>query len=137
MRMRTLATRCSVTVRGLLGDNQVDAWRLGDWAAHRQIDTPDLYGLTLLPIGLSLPFCWASFTMLHHAVGAMREIARMKNSWSVVTQADFTFALRDRLMAICAHHGAVEGLAQLQWPADRGLLGRPIGRLNGYAAPAA
>lgn len=137
MKVADVCTRSRVTVRGILGEHQVEAWRLGDWAAHGQIDTPGLYGLTLLPLGMSLPFCWASFTKLHHAIAAMREIARLKNSWSIVTQADFTFALRDRLTAICAHHGAIEGPTQMQWPADRDLLGLPLrDRANGYALPA-
>lgn len=132
--MTALCVAARITVRGIMGETQIGALRLGDWAAHRQIDTPALYGLTLLPLGLSLPFCWASFARLHHAVAAMRDIVRLKNSWSVVTQDDFTFALRDRLTAICAHHGAVAGSVQVQWPADRDLLGLPLAqRLNGYA----
>lgn len=131
-----LVTRCRCTVRGILASTDVPAWRLGDWAAHRQIDTPDLYGLTLLPLGMSLPFCWASFTTVQQAVAAMRDIVRVKNSWSVVTQDDFTFALRDRLTAICAHHGAIEGPVQMQWAADRDMFGLPLReRLNGYALP--
>lgn len=131
-----LVTRCRITVRGILRESEVPVWRLGDWAAHRQIDTPILYGLTLLPIGMSLPFCWASFTAVQHAVAAMRDIVRVRNSWSVVTQDDFTLALRDRLTAICARHGAIEGHVQLQWSADRDLLGLPLReRLNGYALP--
>ena len=129
-----LVTRCRITVRGILRSTEIPGWRLGDWAAHRQIDTPELYGLTLLPLGMSLPFCRASFATVQQAVSAMREIVRIRNSWSVVIQDDFTLALRDRLTAICAHHGAVEGPVQLQWAADRDLLGLPLRtRLNGYA----
>jgi hypothetical protein len=131
-----LIARCRITVRGILGETAVAAYRLGDWVAHRQVDTPDLYGLTLLPLGMSLPFCWASFATPVRAVLAMREIVRLRNSWSVMTQADFTLGLRDQLEAICARHHATEGPVQIQWPADRDMLGLPLReRLNGYALP--
>ena len=106
----------------MLRDTVVSGWRLGDWAAHRQIDTPHLFGLSLMPIGLSLPFVWASFRSLGNAVGAMREIGRSRNDWHRVTQADFNRALEARLRAICAHHHAVEGPVQMAVAAHTGLL---------------
>ena len=62
------------------------------------------------------------------------EIARLRNSWSVVTQADFTIALRDQLQEIVKRHGAYSdgpvGIAAL---ANRTVLGRKVSqRLNGY-----
>jgi hypothetical protein len=133
MRVADVCVPCRIAVRGLTGMTDVYAWRLGDWAAHRQLDTPQLFGLTLLPIGLSLPFCWASFRTLVAAAAAMREVARLRNSWSIVTQADFTAALRAQLETICRRHGAIEGPIQMQWPADTPLYGGA--RLNGYRDP--
>jgi hypothetical protein len=135
MKVGDICLPMTITVRGMLATSSVRAWRLGDWAAHQQISNPELYALTLLPIGLSLPFVWASFASLGAAVGAMRDIARLRNSWGVVTQADFTRSLRDQLMEICQRHGAIEGPIQMVADCDRGSLGvLPGARLNGYAA---
>ena len=128
-----LCTSCRVTVRGLFGESLVPAWRLGDWAAHRQIDVPSLFCLTLLPIGLSLPFAWASFSSLGQAVGAMREIVRLRNDWHLVEQRDFTRALGEQLKQICARYSAVEGAIQWACAADVGVAGRSLDRrYNGY-----
>lgn len=130
--MRRLYERRRITVRGMFSDSVVDAWCLGDWAAHWQIDEPDRWCLTLMPIGMSLPFVWASFPTFRRAVKAMRDIARMRNDWHLVRQADLTKELGDRLKAICLRHGAEHGAVQAQWPADRTLLGHPQPPINGY-----
>lgn len=132
-RVSDLCERRRITVRGLRGDSVVEAWCLGDWAAHRQIDEPDHWCLTLLPIGLSLPFVWASFPTLGRAVRAMRDIVRVRNDWHRVGQPDLTADLGGQIKAICARHGAVHGAVQAKWPADVNLLGlQSAQRLNGY-----
>lgn len=124
---------CRITVRGLLSNSAVQGWRYGDWAAHRQLASPEMWCLTHLPTALSLPLVWASFKKLGRAVAAMREIVRLKNSWAVVTQADFTQALGERIQEICERHHAVEGPMQFLHDADYSLLGiKTAERFNGY-----
>lgn len=86
---------------------RVPAFRLGEWAAHRQIGMPSLWGLSLLPLGLCLGQDWASFRCAGHAIAAMKEIVRIRNDWSIITQADLTLGLEKRLRAITRRHGAV------------------------------
>jgi hypothetical protein len=113
----------------------VEAKCVGDWAVHPHLDVPGLYVITLLPLGLSLPPDWCSFEIEDHAVQAMLAIARLRNSWSVVTQADLTPDLRDHLKAITARHGAVEGPLGVAVRADHNRFGRKVGtRPNGYGA---
>jgi len=125
-----------ITIRGLLKDAVVHAVCCGDWAVHRRLDDQDYFCITLLPLGLSLPYAWASFTTPEHAIAAMKSIARMKNSWAQITQQDLTKNLGDQLQAICLRFGAVEGPAQWSVPADKNIFGLPIKeRVNGYRNP--
>lgn len=122
--------------RGLGSQSHVDAVVYGDWAAHPFLDDPARFTLTILPLGLSLPPDWCLFDTLEQACAAADEIARLRNSWSVVTQSDFTLALRDQLQAIVRRHGARNdgpvGIAAL---ADRTVLGRKVEqRLNNYGS---
>lgn len=126
----------AITVRGLLRDSVVAAICYGDWAVHRQVAQQDLYCITLVPIGLSLPLAWATFVDARNAVDAMKEIAQLRNSWSRVTQEDLTKQLGDQLQAICLKHGAVEGEMQWAQDCDKNLFGLPTKeRLNGYKHP--
>lgn len=136
MTSSALVTPCWVTVRGLAGVSRVNGWRLGDWVVHRQLHEPQRFCLTLLPLALSLPLTWASFRSRHDAIGAMGEIVRLKNSWSVTTQADLTKQLEAALRRICARHGAFQtGDVQPTCEAGRSLLGAPTAqRFNGYPA---
>jgi hypothetical protein len=125
-----------ITIRGLLRDVNVAALCIGDWGVHRQLDNPSLFAITLLPLGHSLPYTWASFKNPQAAISAMRMIARLRNSWSRVTREDFTRELKDQLQAICLRHGAVEGPAQWALNCDKNLLGLPTKeRVNGYRHP--
>jgi hypothetical protein len=112
---------------------EIEAVCYGDWATHQHLDVPDLWVLTLLPLGLNLPPDWCSFPTETQATEAMVEIAMLRNSWSVVTQADFTRDLKVRLMAIAARHGAVEGPLGAAAQADTSRLGKKLDvRPNGY-----
>jgi hypothetical protein len=112
---------------------KIDAIVYGDWAAHRHLDVPDLFVLTLLPVGRKMPPEWCSFRTEQQACDAMVEIARLKNSWSVVTQSDLTIELRDQMMAIAASHGAVEGPLAQGALLDHSRLGLHLKRRpNGY-----
>jgi hypothetical protein len=112
---------------------ETEAACFGDWAAHQHLDVPDLWVLTLLPLGLNLPPDWCSFPSEAQAVDAMIEIARLRNSWSVVVQADFTRELKVQLMAIAEKHGAVEGPLGAAAQADTNRLGmKQRARPNGY-----
>ena len=65
----------------------------------------------------------------------MVEIARLRNSWAVVTQADFTRELKEQLMAIAASHGAVSGPLGIAVQADHNRMGQRLQtRPNGYGA---
>jgi hypothetical protein len=113
----------------------VEAQCFGEWATHRHVDDPSLWVITLLPLGLNLPPDWCSFPSEQHAAGAMVDIARLRNSWGLVTQADFTLALKQQLMAIAQKHGAVEGPVGIAVKADHNRQGRRIdSRPNGYGA---
>jgi len=128
--------RKTITVRGLLRDTLVAALVHGDWAVHRQVAVPDMFCITLLPVGLSLPLAWASFDNGSSAVAAMIDIARLRNSWSQVTQEDLTKKLEDQLRAICLKHGAVEGPSQFSQDCDKNSFGLPTKeRVNGYHHP--
>lgn len=117
----------------MLGDSVALGWRYGDWAAHRQLADPTLWCITHLPLGLSLPLAWASFTCSGDATAAMIKVARLKNSWARVTQEDFTSQLREQICAICQQHRAVEGPVQWAQDADKTVLGvRTSARMNGY-----
>lgn len=121
--------------RGLGTKSHVEALCFGDWAAHRHLDVPSLYVLTLLPLGTNMPPDWCSFPTEQQAVDAMIEIARLKNSWAVVTQADMTKALEADLKRIAAKHGAVEGPLGIAVKADRCMFGKALDRRpNGYSA---
>lgn len=121
--------------QGFGGKTEVEARCYGDWAAHRHLDVPALWVLTLLPLGLNLPPDWCSFPSEERAVDAMIEIAMLRNSWSVVTQSDFTRDLKEQLVAIAAKHGAVEGPLGMAAHADRNRFGRRLNeRPNGYGA---
>lgn len=126
----------TIAIRGLFGDNLVAALCLGDWAVHRQLASPEMFCITLMPIGLSLPLAWASFSDARNAVAAMKTIVRMRNSWAQVTQEDLTKALADQLKAICLRFGATEGPAQFAQDCDKNSFGLPTKeRLNGYHHP--
>lgn len=117
------------------GVTHVEAKCFGDWATHEHLDVPGLWVLTLLPLGMNLPPDWCSFPSEGHAIAAMTDVARLRNSWAVVTQADFTPELGKRLKEIAAKHGAVEGPLGIAVEADRNRLGRKIDvRPNGYGA---
>lgn len=120
--------------RGLGPVSHVEAVIFGDWAAHRFLDDRSRFTITILPLGLSLPPDWCLFDTLEQASAAAEEIARLRNSWSVVTQADFTIALRDQLQEIVKRHGArSDGPVGIAALADRTVLGRKVSqRLNGY-----
>lgn len=135
MRVDQVCRQAVIKVEGLAGLADVKAWRHGDWAVHRQIAEPMLWCITFVPLGRTLPLVWASFDGCGRAVGAMVEIARLRNDWSRVTQADLTPVLGARLQEVCRRHGAVEGPVQVALDADVGLAGRAQPRLNGYALP--
>jgi hypothetical protein len=123
--------------RGFTGSqSHVQAACFGDWAAHRHLDDPSIFVLTLMPLGLNMPPDWCSFRTELQAVSAMTEISRLKNSWAVVTQADLTKPLKAELQRIAKRHGAVEGPIGMAVKADRDRFGRQIDRRpNGYSAP--
>lgn len=123
IRVGDIAAPCKLTLRGLFANSEVAGWRLGDWAAHRQLAHPDLWCLTHMPTALSLPLVWASFERLPDAVAAMRTIARLKNSWARVTQADFTIELGARIRDICERHHAIAGPLQWAQDANKSVLG--------------
>lgn len=115
--------------------NEIDAQCFGDFAVHQHIDVPGLYVITLLPLGLNLPPDWCSFRSEEPAVAAMIDMARLRNDWSVITQADLTLALKAKLQAIAAKHGAIEGPIGIAVKADHNRLGRKVEtRPNGYGA---
>lgn len=126
--------RTRFTVRGLFGDSVALGWKCGDWVVHEQLADPTLWCITHLPLGLSLPLVWASFTRSADAVAAMVEVARLRNSWARVTQEDFTSQLREQLVAICQKHHAVEGPVQFIQHAERTVRGdfESNARFNGY-----
>lgn len=103
----------TVKVRGLMGEIDVRAVIVGDWAVHRQVDSPDLWGITLIHTGMSLPFAWASFRSQRDAASLARHLMRMRNSWAVIDQDELA---RDgpRIRKACARRGAVEGPVQLR-----------------------
>jgi hypothetical protein len=113
--------------------SRIGALVYGDWAAHRHVDDPELWVLTLLPLGLNLPPDWCSFRSSDSACAAMIEMAGLRNSWSIITQVDLTLSLKAQLQSIAANHGAIEGPLGIQALADRDRLGRLIAqRPNGY-----
>jgi hypothetical protein len=115
--------------------SHVEAHCFGDWAVHRHIDDPALWVITLLPLGMNLPPDWCSFLSEEQAVGAMVDIARLKNSWAVVTQADLSLAMKAQMQEIAAKHGAAEGPLGMAAKADHNRFGRRIDvRPNGYGA---
>lgn len=122
-----------ITVRGFFGSASVPCRRIQDWAVHAQVGIPGLYAITLVPAGLCLPQLWASFDDHRKAIAAARAIARMRNDWHRIEQADLTPALGARLKAICARYGAVQGPNAFTAEIDRDKYGAPLeGRLNGY-----
>lgn len=133
MRISQVCTPQRVTIRGLFGDQEIWAWRYGDWAAHSCIDDPGRFVLTLLPIGLCLPPDWCSFADIRRAVSAMIEIARLRNDWARILQIDFTPELKTRIEAIAKRHGATTGPVALAVDADHSQFGVPVSaRPNGY-----
>jgi hypothetical protein len=115
--------------------SQIEAKCFGDWAVHPYLDDPALWVITLLPLGLNLPPDWCSFPSEQQAVDAMIEVSSLRNSWAVVTQADFTRELKEQLMAIAQKYGAVEGPLGIAAQADHNRLGARINRRpNGYGA---
>lgn len=131
-----IVTKKKITIRGLLRDSIVEAMCFGDWCVHRQLAYPEKFCITLMPIGLSLPLTWASFDHSDNALGAMQSIARLRNSWSQVTQEDLTKKLEDQLRAICLRFGAREGSVQITQDCDKNMLGLATReRLNGYHHP--
>lgn len=132
----TTFTPARFLVRGLLRDMEVEGWKHGDWAVHRQLANPELFCITHLPLGLSLPLVWASFRYVEQALAATAEIARLKNSWDRIEQVDLTKQLEGQLKNICARYGAIEGLVQLTAKADEDVFGMPRHeRVNGYQHP--
>lgn len=129
---RTIEIRPGFTGRR----SKIEGYVYGEFAAHRHVDTDELWVITLLPLGLNLPPDWCSFKTLERACDAMIEISRLKNSWAVATQEDFTLELKAQLIGIAQRHGAVEGPLGMQVLADRDRFGRVIEqRPNGYQAP--
>ncbi len=124
-----------IEIRPSLGTiRHVEAIVYGDWAAHAFVDDRSRFTITIVPLGLSLPPDWCLFDTLEQACAATEEIARLRNSWSQITQADFTIALRDQLQEIVKRHGArSDGPVGIAALADRTVLGRKVTqRLNGY-----
>lgn len=115
--------------------SRVEAQCFGEWAVHQHVDAPHLFVITLLPLGLNLPPDWCSFPSEQQAVAAMIDIARLRNSWAVVTQADFTAELKQQLLEIAKRHGAIEGPLGIAAKADHNRLGQRLSvRPNGYGA---
>lgn len=114
----------------------VDALVYKDWAAHQQVRGPlGRFNLTLLPIGLCLPVCWATFPNRQSALLAMVDIADLRNAWHLTTQADLTPDLERRLRAIAARRGALPGAPPgLATEVGINLLGARVGAYNGYGA---
>jgi hypothetical protein len=114
----------------------VDAFVYKDWAAHQQVRGPlGRFNLTLLPIGLCLPVCWATFPNRRAALLAMVDVADLRNGWHRTTQADLTPELELRLKAIAARHGAVPGAPPgLATEVGVNLLGVRVGAFNGYGS---
>lgn len=133
----TIEIRTPTTV-GRYGLREIPAMRLGDWAAHRSVDMPGQYVITLLPLGLVLPPDFATFLSIEAACRATASIARLRNDWHQIVQADLTPALRDRIKAICARCGAIDDApVGIQAHADKSLFGRTMSaRPNGYEQPA-
>lgn len=128
-----ILTKRVINIRGLLRDSAVEAMCYNGWAVHRQMNNPELFCITLVHTGLSLPFVWASFTHPASAIEAMKVIARMRNSWAETTQDDLKKELEDQLRAICLRFGAIEGPVQIQQDCDKNIFGLPLKeRVNGY-----
>src|SRR6218665_2579169 len=122
----------NISVRGLNtvgvhGWKTIPGVKYQDWAAHRSVDCPDLYFITLLPLGLCLPPDFASFHNLEQAITAMVDIAKLRNDWHIADQDVFTIQLRNRIKHICERHGSVKDApVAIQVEADKTLTGRPM-----------
>ena len=132
-----MITRQTIQILGLFGHRFIAAYRLGDWAAHENVDIPGQWVLTLLPLGLNLPTRWATFSTSGRAILAMREITRVRNDWSVITQADMTKELGRRLKHICIRCGSISNAPNsLAHRVDTNRFGKPASkRQNGYRMP--
>lgn len=141
MKISDVCTWGKIQVRGGLFVSwqivDVPAWRHREFAAHEQIGRAEVWGITIAPLGLGLPPEWASFAEARQAVGAMVEIARLRNGWHLITQDDLTSDLIGRMKAICKRHRAAvtKGMAAMTADADLDVSGLPFTRLNGYATP--
>jgi hypothetical protein len=90
--------------------------------------------ICLLPIGKQLPPDWCSFRTEEAAREAMVRIVRLRNDWSVITQADLTRDLKEKIMKIAEDCGAVKnGPVGHASRADQDCFGRFVKtRPNGY-----
>lgn len=134
--MRRFVTRRTIAVRSLMGNRQVRAWCFGEWAVHANVDVPDRYVLTLMPLGLCMPPDWCWFGDVQAALRAAVAFQRLRNDWAVVTQSDLTLALKEQLRAIARRCGSGQGPSALTIDADLTVDGREAPRLNGYAGAA-
>lgn len=136
---RPRLVRTSIEVLGFNGAPRgvlsAPAWGHQDFAVHQHVNRPDLWVITIKPLGLCLPTTWCSFNRLRDAALAMIEIAALRNDWHIITQADLTPALGEKIKAIASrHHPDQSGFRSLTHEAGKSLTGRPL-RLNGYVNP--
>lgn len=85
----------------------VDAWCFGEFAVHRCLDCPELWRITMLPLGFALAIDWCAFEDFDNAVAAMKEFQTSRNEgWHKIRQADLTKPLEARLKSIALKYGA-------------------------------
>lgn len=131
-----MITRRTVQIKGLYGTTCVTADVVGDWACHENVDAPGQWVITLLPLGLNLGPRWATFLSRDRAIRAAQAIARMRNDWARITQADLTPELKTRIKRVVTRYGAVRGPNSIAQLADRNVFGAVVTRrLNNYAMP--
>lgn len=106
--------RVTIDVHGLFGTNKIPALQYNTWATYQLPEDPSLWVINFVPFGFNLPPDWCSFKSARQAAKTIVDIDRLKNSWHVATQDDFTPGLRDRLKEIAKRHGAVEGPLSFQ-----------------------
>jgi hypothetical protein len=88
------------------------AHRFGDFAVHRPDGFfNDGWRITHLPTGR---FLADGFSTFERAIGAMIEVARLRNDWAIVE--DFSERIRDRCNEIVASYGGHVGKRQDSLP---------------------
>ena len=95
---------------------EVRAWHRNDIAAHKRLDMPEWWTITHLPSGIGFANL-GLFSESEKAVGALLEIARLRNSWRHVDY-DEIIGMKETFVSIFKKHGARDDVYSCT-PADQ------------------